>query len=205
MYNYSIKVILLGSTYSGKTTISYNFTHDKIISFNISTIGVECNIKNITMENGEIVKMMLIDTSGQEAYKKIIENYYKTTCGYILMYDITNLNSFIRVKEWHRSIINKNDCSHNHPIIMFGNKIDLEEKRQVSYEMASKYAEKNNILFYEISALDNININHKLKLFAQKIYDDLIDEKCPGFRKPNKEIVLEKKYEKQEKTCCVIS
>ena len=70
MYNYSIKVILLGSTYSGKTTISYNFTHDKIISFNISTIGVECNIKNITMENGEIVKMMLIDTSGQEAYKK---------------------------------------------------------------------------------------------------------------------------------------
>jgi len=206
MHDYSIKIILLGTTYTGKTTISYNFTHDKIVSSNTSTIGIECNIKEITLDNDKIIKIMLIDTSGQEAYKKIVENYYKTTCGYIIMYDITNLETFHKAKEWHSSVVNKNDCDHKHPIIMFGNKIDLEENRQVSNEIAREYAEENDILFYEISALDNININNKLKLFAQIIYDELKDENCHGFRKPITEIKLEKKPEKiEEKKCCVIS
>lgn len=111
--------------------------------------------KNISI-NERNVRIQIWDTAGEEAFRSITRSYYKSsTCAFIV-YDITEQKTFYDVTSWLQDC--RDMCYKNILIYLIGNKNDLENKRQVSQEEAQKFAEENNLIFFETSALTGNNI-----------------------------------------------
>jgi small GTP-binding protein len=147
------KIVFLGDSGVGKTNIMCRFTTD---TFNINskpTIGVDFGIKTIAL-GGHIIKLQLWDTAGQERYRTFTSAYFKDSLGMIIVYDITNMESFRSVDKW-LEIAKEYIAFKSIKLLLLGNKIDLDEDRQVSILEASDYAEKHDMVFMEVSALDN--------------------------------------------------
>ncbi|KAJ5077385.1 ras-related protein rab-13 [Anaeramoeba ignava] len=157
-YDYLYNVLLIGDCEIGKSSILRRICENEFSDEYLSTIGVDFNTKRITIDSGGI-KLVIWDTSGQERFKKITNSYYRGAHGIILVYDITNEESFENIEEnWMTSI--KENANENVKTILIGNKCDLEEKRQVSKEKGKEFADEYKIPFYEVSAKNNINIDN---------------------------------------------
>jgi len=117
--------------------------------------------KNINIDDKN-VRIQIWDTAGQEAFRSITRSYYKnSTCAFIV-YDITEKKTFYDVASWLQDC--RDMCYKNILIYLIGNKSDLEDKRQVTQEEAQKFAEENNLVFFETSALNGNNIE---EIFTQ--------------------------------------
>ena len=109
------------------------------------------------MKDGSIVKVHLLDTSGQEIYKSINETYYKKADCCLLVYDITNRKSFDECKDYYnKNLIEK--CKKDVKVILLGNKTDLEDQRVISPEEGAGLALENDYIFMETSCLKNSNV-----------------------------------------------
>jgi len=154
-YSYLFKYIIIGDSAVGKSNILLRYIHDNFNEEFQSTIGVEFGAKNIKIED-KIFRIQIWDTAGQETFRSITRAYYKNSVCAFVVYDITNKNSFQNVKSWIE------DCRKQSPktvfMVLIGNKVDLEDNRQVSYEEGSVFAEKNGMLFFETSAKTGKNI-----------------------------------------------
>lgn len=149
------KVVFLGDSGVGKTNVMSRFTSD---TFNINskpTIGVDFGIKTVAL-GGHIIKLQLWDTAGQERYKTFTSAYFKDALGLIIVYDISRSETFRDVEKW-REIANEHIPFGDAKTLLIGNKIDLEEQRQVSTLEAGDYAKRHGMIFMEVSALDNRN------------------------------------------------
>ena len=151
----TIKIIILGDSKVGKTSFIIRFTKNKFDETYLATIGVDYKDRIINIEN-KLYKLMYYDTAGEEKYKSIPKNYIKNMQGIILMYDITNKLSFDSIIDWISDV--KEIKGENFPMILVGNKIDLNESREVTEEMGYELAEKNQIEFFETSNKDGTNI-----------------------------------------------
>ena len=150
-----IKIIILGNSKVGKTSFIIRFTKNKFDETYLATIGIDCIYRIINIEN-KLYKLMYYDTAGEEKYKSIPKNYIKNMQGIILMYDITDKSSFDSIIDWISDV--KEIKGENFPMILVGNKIDLNESREVTEEMGYELAEKNQIEFFETSNKDGTNI-----------------------------------------------
>ena len=151
----TIKIIILGDSKVGKTSFIIRFTKNKFDETYLATIGVDYKDRIINIEN-KLYKLMFYDTAGEERYKSIPKNHIKNVQGIILMYDITNKLSFESINDWISDV--KEIQGENFPMILVGNKIDLNESREVTEEMGYELAEKNQIEFFETSNKDGTNI-----------------------------------------------
>ncbi len=151
----TIKIIILGNSEVGKTSFLIRFTKNKFDETYLATIGIDCKYRIINIEN-KLYKLMFYDTVGEEKYKSIPKNYIKNMQGIILMYDITDKSSFDSIIDWISDV--KEIKGENFPMILVGNKIDLNESREVTEEMGYELAEKNQIEFFETSNKDGTNI-----------------------------------------------
>lgn len=161
----NIKFLILGDSGTGKTNILQRFVDDTFnISF-ISTIGIDFKIKNMKFEDEE-KRVYIWDTAGQERFRFITRAYYRGAMGTIIVYDITHRESFNNVEKWIKDI--KSNSSENMSIILVGNKKDLEDIREISYEEGIELSNKYGISFYETSAKNNYNIDEAFEnLFYQ--------------------------------------
>jgi small GTP-binding protein len=154
-YSYLFKYIIIGDSAVGKSNILLRYIHDNFNEEFQSTIGVEFGAKNIKIED-KIYRIQIWDTAGQETFRSITRAYYKNSVCAFVVYDITNRNSFQNVKSWIE------DCRKQSPktvfMVLIGNKVDLEDNRQVTYDEGSVFAEKNGMLFFETSAKTGKNI-----------------------------------------------
>ena len=150
-----IKIIILGNSKVGKTSFLIRFTKNKFDETYLATIGIDYIYRIINIENKQY-KLMFYDTAGEEKYKSIPKNHIKNVQGIILMYDITNKKSFDSIIDWISDV--KEIKGENFPMILVGNKIDLNESREVTEEMGYELAEKNQIEFFETSNKDGTNI-----------------------------------------------
>ena len=125
--------------------------------------------KSIQLPSGQNITIRFEDTSGQERYRSLASNFIKNADGILLMYDITDMETFKAISRWIKSIkeIKGNDC----PIILIGNKCDLEEERKVSKKEGEKKAEENGFLFLETSCINNINIEETVNTIVKKIIE----------------------------------
>ena len=154
-----IVLLALGNSNVGKTTFILRFTENSFEKLYLSTIGIDFKTKEIIFKDKQY-KLFFYDTSGQERYRSISHNMIKNADGIIIMYDITKQSSFDSVNDWVESVkvVKGDDC----PMILLGNKMDLEEKRQIKEEAGKKLADKFGIEFLEISNKENINIKEAI-------------------------------------------
>ena len=151
-----IKIMTLGNSSVGKTSFILKYTENSFNEKYASTIGIDYKIKVLKIKERNY-KLFLYDTTGQERFRSLAYNLIKNADGILLMYDITNKESFQSIPEWIKNI--KEKRGNNFPIILLGNKIDLEEKREVKKEDGEDFAEEHKIKFFEISNKEGINID----------------------------------------------
>jgi small GTP-binding protein len=173
-----INIIALGNSTVGKTAYLVRNT-ENAFKPTISNIGIESRLKKIELENGKKVNAKFFDTSGQERFHSLSANFIKRADGVILMYDITNRESFDTISKWLDDIIDYKE--RDFPIILVGNKCDLENERKVPKEEGESFANKLNVKFYETSNKDGINIEESsrelIKIVLSRMPDDIKQNK----------------------------
>ena len=194
-YNYLFKYIIIGDPSVGKSNLLMKFAHNKFTDEYQATIGVEFGAKNIGIDQ-QIYRIQIWDTAGQENFRSITRAYYKNSVCAMVVYDITNRESFEHVQNWIEDV--KNQSPKTVLIILLGNKVDLDDDRKVSYDEGNEFATKNGLLFMETSAKSGVGVEEifkqSAKEIAQKIsenYYDLTSETC-GIKKGNADKVATK-------------
>jgi len=148
-YDFLFKFIVIGDTAVGKSCLLHRFIDNKFKKESTHTIGVEFGSKIVEV-GGRNVKLQIWDTAGQERFRSVTRSYYRGAAGAILVYDTTNRDTYNHVSSWlsdARSLANKDIA-----IILVGNKTDLTN-REVTFLEASRYAQENDLMFLETSAL----------------------------------------------------
>ena len=163
--DYIIKLLTLGETEVGKTSIVLRYSDDKFHDNKIATIGIDFKIK-IIKKGDKKIKVSIYDTAGQERFKNIVKHYYKGANGVLLIYDITKRDTFEKLEFWLEDLKENSDNLNNLFIYLIGNKNDLEERREVDFEEANKFAKEKNIPYIEVSAKTGNNI--------KKLFDEMI-------------------------------
>ena len=148
-----VKIVFLGDTGVGKTNLMQRFSNNVFNLNSKPTIGVDFAVKTIKIDN-QIVRLQLWDTAGQERYRTFTAAYFKDAHGVILVYDVTKRDSFKNLEEWLKICSDQVELEKT-AIIVIGNKIDLEDSRDVNKEEGKDFASKNGCLFMETSAFDN--------------------------------------------------
>ena len=164
--DYTFKIITVGDIYVGKTSIVNRYISNTFNENYNLTIGVNFACKTININNNNI-KIQIWDTSGEEQFRSIINMYFINTIGILLIFDISNINTFNNIQSRIYDI-NKNNNPRNPIIILVGNKND--KLREVNFEQAQKFALDNSLIYIETSAKTGFNIN---KIFDILIYNIL--------------------------------
>jgi Ras-related protein Rab-1A len=167
-FDYIFKVLIIGDSGVGKSSLLLRFSDDTFSDYYISTIGVDFKIKTIECD-GKIIKLQIWDTAGQERFSTITRNYYRGAHGIIIVYDTTDQQSFENVPEW----LNNADCSASPGAarLLVGNKVDLEARRKVTSQVAMDFANKAGIQLLETSAKESLNVE---KAFMEMTRDIMV-------------------------------
>ena len=190
-----VKIITLGDSHVGKSSLIFKFIEDKFSSSYMSTVGFDLKFKTIKINNEEI-KVMIFDTAGQERFRSLASNYIKKASGILLVYDISDKNTFLNIENWMTSI--KEESSDTIPIILIGNKCDLDEQRKIQKEEGEQFANNNNLKFFETSCKDGDNVENCFIELTKQI----IERKKEKQFNPNTQKLVNIKDKKKEKDCC---
>eukprot|EP00550_Attheya_septentrionalis_P011923 CAMPEP_0198303136 /NCGR_PEP_ID=MMETSP1449-20131203/56728_1 /TAXON_ID=420275 /ORGANISM="Attheya septentrionalis, Strain CCMP2084" /LENGTH=193 /DNA_ID=CAMNT_0044005621 /DNA_START=568 /DNA_END=1149 /DNA_ORIENTATION=+ len=160
------KLVLLGDTAVGKSCLVVRFVRDEFFEFQEPTIGAAFLTQTVALDDST-VKFEIWDTAGQERYRSLAPMYYRGAAAAIVVYDITNQDSFAGAKSWVKELQRRGDP--NVVIALAGNKADLESRRKVEFEEANAYAEENGILHLETSAKNANNVKALFVEIAKKL------------------------------------
>ncbi|MXQ97789.1 hypothetical protein E5288_WYG018385 [Bos mutus] len=150
------KLVLLGESAVGKSSLVLRFVKGQFHEYQESTIGAAFLTQSVCLDD-TTVKFEIWDTAGQERYHSLAPMYYRGAQAAIVVYDITNQETFARAKTWVKEL--QRQASPSIVIALAGNKADLANKRMVEYEEAQAYADDNSLLFMETSAKTAMNVN----------------------------------------------
>jgi len=154
-YDHIVKLLLVGNSSVGKTNIVTRFVDDNFNPNSFDTIGIDFRFKIITI-NDEKYKLQIWDTSGKQKFHNIVVNYFPSVNGILLVYDVTNEQSFLDIEKWLDDI--ENYASENVIVILIGNKSDMTDQKVISTSRGNELAHKHNIRFIETSAKNDDNI-----------------------------------------------
>ena len=196
------KIIFLGDQGVGKSSILNRFSQDKFEQDYQATIGLDFHSKNATI-NGVNVRLLLYDTAGQEKFKSLIPMYIRDANIIIVVYDVTVKDSFTHTNHW---VNETKDLKREDAIfVLVGNKIDLNDKRQVSIKEGENFANEKEFIFFEVSAKTGEGVQ---ELFNNYIFPEMTKKfKIVGDEKKKKKKKKKKKIEKKKKKkkkggCC---
>tara|TARA_Y100001936_G_scaffold221789_1_gene237100 strand:- start:13 stop:615 length:603 start_codon:yes stop_codon:yes gene_type:complete len=164
----SLKVVFLGDTAVGKSCLAVRFVRNEFFEFQEPTIGAAFLGKNINL-NDKRYKFEIWDTAGQERYRSLAPMYYRGAKAAVIVYDITDEDTFKGAKTWVSEIKKK---SNNCFILLVGNKVDLTNNRKVDINMVKNYVDDNNIIYMESSAKTGLNVEKIFTTIAENIPED---------------------------------
>ncbi|KAH3767127.1 GTPase Ryh1 [Pelomyxa schiedti] len=161
------KMVFLGDSYVGKTSIITRFMYDTFDNTYQTTIGIDFLAKTMYMD-GKTLRLQLWDTAGQERFRSLIPSYIRDCSVAVVVYDITKRESFQNVDKWIEDV----RAERNVILVLVGNKTDLSEKRQVSIEEGEQKAKEFQTIFLETSAKANYNIKQLFRKIATALVPD---------------------------------
>ncbi|KAL3313060.1 Ras- protein Rab-27A [Cichlidogyrus casuarinus] len=189
-YDYSIKLLTLGDSSVGKTSILYRYTEEAFSRKFISTVGVDFRKKTIEVKNGERMSRMnlqLWDTAGQERFRSLTIAFFRDAMGFILVFDLTNEESFINLRKW-LSLMREHAYCDEPNFVLVGNKADMVENRKITAADASRLAEEfgcvHNLIvplkklfrinYFETSAKTGENVDIIIESLVLNILEKII-------------------------------
>ena len=165
-FDYLFKFLLIGNSAVGKSSLLLRFSDNIFNESFLPTIGVDFKIRTIDL-GGKTAKLQIWDTAGQERFKTITATYYKGAHGIILVYDITDKQSFRDIDNWLGEV--EKHASENVVKMLVGNKCDLESQRQVTYQEGKELADSLGLKFLETSAKDKVNVDQSYLTLVKEI------------------------------------
>ena len=191
-FDIKLKIMVLGESMVGKTSLITRYTNDKFGGRYLCTVGIDFQKKKIE-KNGKRVLLQIWDTAGQERFRNVTKNYFQASQGFILAYDINNKDSFEKVQYWVEEI--KSNAEEKIKCILIGTKCDLD-KREVSEEEGQNLGKQYGYKFLETSAKDNININETFETLVSEILDNFQENGRQSLT------LSTNKIGKKKKKCC---
>ena len=202
-YELLFKILLAGNTSVGKSSIFLRFVDNIWNDAFVPTIGVDFKIKTLNI-NYKNVKLQIWDTAGQERFKNITASYYRGGNGVLVVYDITERESFENLNSWLIEI--EKNANKNVYKLLIGNKCDLEDKRKVTYQEGKDFAESNGMKFMETSAKTASKVQEAFELLTNEIIKSSINKEKGLEKKENTKAVHltsgGKDISKKKKGCC---
>ena len=197
-YDEKIKLMILGDSTVGKTALLRKYCKNEFLGKYITTIGIDFQIKYINLNNKKI-RLQIWDTAGQERYRIITKNYFKASDGFIIVYDITNRETFNNINNWIEQITTI--VGENVKCILFGNKNDLINQRQIQKEEGKELSQKYKWNFFETSAKSGDNVEEGFKSI---IIDVMSDIKTVQLKRRNSSVLKKPKNKKpiKKESCC---
>lgn len=169
-YDYTFKILLAGNSHSGKTSLLSRFTSHTFPSTHTPTLGVDFGLKPITLSNINI-RLQIWDTAGLESWPTLTRTYYKNTAGVIIVYDISDRESFENLEGWVEQV--ERNRSYVMPIMIIGNKLDMKVNREVTVEEGRAYANSKGMVFMETSAKLDTNVEKVFEVIAWLVYEQV--------------------------------
>ncbi|XP_053660551.1 ras-related protein Rab-35 [Anopheles marshallii] len=198
-YDHLFKLLIIGDSGVGKSSLLIRFSDNTFSGSYITTIGVDFKIRTVVI-NGERVKLQIWDTAGQERFRTITNTYYRGTHGVIVVYDVTNGESFGNVKRWLQEIESNCDIVNK---VLVGNKNDDPTRKVVTTEDAERFANQMEIKLFETSAKDNINVEDMfLAITEQVLRHKKQTQKQQQAETNNDTVQLKKGTHKKKNKCC---
>eukprot|EP00742_Colponemidia_sp_Colp-10_P000184 GILJ01000207.1.p1 GENE.GILJ01000207.1~~GILJ01000207.1.p1 ORF type:complete len:204 (-),score=34.34 GILJ01000207.1:255-866(-) len=176
-YDYLFKLLLIGDSGVGKSCLLLRFADDTYTESYISTIGVDFKIRTIELDN-KTIKLQIWDTAGQERFRTITSSYYRGAHGIIIVYDVTDRESFNNVKQWMAEI-DRYACENVNKLLV-GNKCDLVTKKLVTYDEGKELADSLGVQFLETSAKNSHNVEQSFTIMASEIKARIASQPQPA-------------------------
>ena len=176
-YDHLFKVLLIGDSSVGKTSVLLRYVDDTFNPEFQTTIGVDFKISTFQL-NGKIIKLQLWDTAGQDRFKNIVASYYRGAHGIILVFDITSSMSFQSVSRWYDEA--QNYLQKSVPKLLVGNKADLSSQRTVKVEDAKELASRLGVEYIETSAKNSQNVNLAFETLTRNILNNTAPSATSG-------------------------
>jgi len=199
-YDYLFKLLLIGDSGVGKSCLLLRFADDTYTESYISTIGVDFKIRTIELE-GKTVKLQIWDTAGQERFRTITSSYYRGAHGIIVVYDVTDADTFSNIRQWLQEI-DRYACEGVNKLIV-GNKSDLEGKKAVEYQSAKEFSDQLGIPFLETSAKNATNVEQAFLTMAKQIKDRMGAAQVAANQQKTVKIGAgQSLQQQQQKGCC---
>ena len=201
-YDKTCQILLIGDSSVGKTSLIQRYANGIFKEEYLATVGLDYYTKQ-EMINDITVLVKLWDTAGQERFKALTPNYFRNAEGVVLAYDVTNSESFDNLKFWINSI--KSNLGEKNifiPIIIIGNKIDMEGMRDITKEDASKFAKENNYKYFETSAKTGQGVDEAIRDLVNQILEN--SDKNDAAKGERKSVKIEenKGNTEKKKGCC---
>ena len=192
-FDFKFKLLILGEAAVGKTSILQRYVEDDFNISHLQTVGIDFKQKIVSVEN-KTIRLIIWDTAGQERFRNLAPSYFRGTEGIILVYDVTNTESFRQVYYWIKQI-RSNDSENKISLILVGNKSDLVHKRQITKEQGEELAAHLKLKFVETSAKNGDGIN--------EAFDELVEEMMKRHEEGGERgVLLSKESNNLKKKCC---
>ena len=167
-YQNIIKILVLGQPAVGKSAFVHRFTKNIFSENHLATTGFDLKYRDLVIDD-KIIRFQIWDTAGQERYQSVTKNLFLRVQGISLLFDITSTESFESLSHWLKII---RECNEKIPVIICGNKSDLESDREILTKNAEEFADQNNCLYHETSSKLNKNITETFLLLYNKIMEN---------------------------------
>ena len=191
------KILLLGDTSVGKSCLLLRFCDNSFQEAHLTTIGLDFRLKTINLKDDRKVKIQIWDTAGEDRFRSITRNYYKGAKGILLIFDVTDKETFTHVRDWIERI--HEESPEGITICLVGNKIDMNESRVISNEEGKKIADEFKIPYFETSAKSNIGVEEVFTYLVKEVDTIYMNEHK---EEVGRKTVLNKKTKNKKKKCC---
>ena len=199
-YDFIFKVLLLGNSDVGKSSLILRYVDQVWSDTFVPTIGVDFKVKTLELQNKQI-KMQIWDTAGQERFRNVISSYFRGAHGILLIYDVTNRDSFKNLESWLIEI--EQNSSENVLKVLIGNKNDLVDDKEIKTEEGQAFANRNGMQFIETSAKENTNVTEAFESLAKLMMEFNSEKKAPTTKNDKKALSASAgKDLKTKKKCC---